>query len=208
MKKSNVLKFSAIKDTDNIETVAGLNEVLKTWLESLALPWDAHSVSIENFEFKRRDGFIPHRHNCGGVDLFTCTDVASLIGSGEHFGLSIESWVDDQWNDANDEIAKQSPELHAKSDNDNGEFFDACYEYCSGDYSSIGWKVRAMYEGNGVLKIYAGYDKDAPYFREGLNDFETEIRFKTLSGLERQLNALTKKVEDSQNETQKKAKRA
>lgn len=205
------LKFSGIKETDNFETVEGLDAVLRDWLDSLTEPFEPQSKSVDAFEFKRRDGFIPHRHNCGGLDMILITDVSSLIGSGYHFGLKIEQWVDDQWNQANEEIAKDEPELHAASNTDKGRdaFFDRVYEYCSGDYSAIAWRVRCMYEGNGVLKIYAGYDKDAPYFRwSGEVDFETEVRFKTLSGLKRQLDRLTKKVVASQDEAKKTKKSA
>lgn len=210
MKNSNVLKFSGLKETDNVETVEGLAETIKDWLETLATPFDGYSTSIEPFEFRSRDGFAAHSHNKGGFDLFTMTSISHLVGSGEHFGLKIESWVEESWNRANEAVAESDPELHAASNTDKGRdaFFDAVYEYCQDDYETVAWKVRVMYEGNGVLKVYAGFDKDAPYFREGLNDFEAEIKFRTISGLERKLKALTKKVEASQNEAKKSKKTA
>lgn len=205
MTKSKVLKFQGIKELDNIETHEGLNEVIKTWLESLTMPFEAQSESIENFEFRSRDGFSAHRHNCGGLDLIAITDIAGMMGSGSHFGTAIESWVESNWDNTRNDLIKDNPEMDHESD----EFYDLVYQSCSGDYDTVAWRVRVMYEGLGVLKIYAMYDKDAPYFR--FNSpvlFETEVRFKTLSGLERQLNALTKKVEASQDESKIIAKRA
>lgn len=202
------LKFSGIKETDNVETHEGLRETIREFLENLSHPFESQTYSVDEFEFKRRDGFIPHRHNCGGLDLLAITDVAGLMGSGEHFGTKIESWTEKQWDDARDDLKKQADDAGEEVDTDSEEFYDSVYEYCSGDYSAIGWKVRVMYEGNGVLKVYAGFDKDAPYFREGLNDFEAEIKFRTISGLARKLQALAKKVEASQNETKENKKTA
>ncbi len=198
MKKSNVLKFSGQKESDNIETIPGLNDTLKEWLETLSMPFESHSTTIENFEFQSRSGFIAHRHNCGGLDLMALSDVASLMGSGEHFGTVIEQWTEKAWDYNREYVAKENPTVDAESD----EFYDLTYSASSGDYDAIAWRVRVMYEGNGVLRIYTMFDKDAPYFRFDSDcQLETEIRFKTISGLERQLKALTKKVEDSQNES-------
>jgi hypothetical protein len=202
----NLIKFDAYnKELDNVETVQGLNETLKEWLESLSMPFEVQTQSLENFEFRRRDGFIPHSHNRGGLDLIGITDISGLMGSGSHFGTAIESWVETSWDDTRNDLIKDNPKMDHESD----EFFDLVYQSCSGDYDTVAWRVRVMYEGNGVLSIYAGYDKDAPYFRwnDGVS-FETQLTFKTISGLKRQLKALTKKVEDSQNETEKKQKKA
>lgn len=194
---SRVLKFNYDKETDNIETVQGLNDAVQSWLDSLSMPFDA-VASIENFEFRSRDGFSAHSHNRGGQDLICITSIAYLMGSGEHLGLSIEDWTEKQWDETRKHVKQNQPEL----DTDSDAFYDATYEACTGDYDCIAWRVRVMYEGQGVLRVYAGYDFDAPYFRWNKSpSFETEIRFKTISGLNRQLKALTKKLEASQNET-------
>ena len=203
MKKSNAIEFTAIKETDNIETVKGLNNVLKLWLDSLSAPFEVEDSSIENFEFKSRDGFSANRHNHGGLDLIAITSISSLMGSGEHVGTEIEAWVQQSWNDTYAEIEKDYPNL----DTDSETFYDLVYENCSDSYSTVAWRVRVMYEGNGVLCIHAGYDKDAPYFRwNGKPSFEKEVKFKSLSDLDSQLASLTKEVIDSQNDTKKNAK--
>lgn len=198
------LKFSGIKETDNFETVEGMDEILRDWLEGLTEPFEPQSKSIDAFEFKRRDGFIPHRHNCGGLDLLVISHVAGLMGSGSHFGLKIEQWVEDSWDNARAELKRQAEERGETVDTDSDSFFDDVYQYCSNDYETIGWRVRCMYEGNGVLMVYVGYDKDAPYFRwNDVAEFKAKITFKTLSGLKRQLDRLSKKVVESQNEPKK-----
>lgn len=201
----NLNRYDAYnKDHDNVETVKGLNAALKSWLETLSMPFDGYNKSIENFEFRSRDGFAAHSHNRGGLDLFIQTNVSYLMGSGEHFGLEIESWTEKSWDNARAELLTRDE--YKNMDTDSDEFFDAVYEYCNDEYEGIAWRVRVMYEGQGVLRIYAGYDKDAPYYRwSGAELFEAEVNFKNIPELKRKLRALTKKVEDSQNESQKKA---
>lgn len=190
------IKFGTDKETDNIETL-GADQVIRDFFDSLKMPFDGDMTSIEGFEFKRRDGFIPHSHNRGGFDLFTQTTVSRLMGSGEHFGTAIEQWTEDSWDEGRKHVKESSPEL----DPDSDEFYDATYSACSGDYDGIAWRVRVMYEGNGKLSVFAGYDTDAPYYRfsgKFSSLFEQTITFKTLSGLERQLQRMVKKLEASQ----------
>lgn len=191
------------KDTDNFET-RGLEPVLRDWLEGIELPFDATGVGIDTIEFRPRSGFIPHSHNHGGMDLFADTTVSYLIGSGEHFGLGIESWVQDVWTRAYKELGSEHPELGEDSD----ELFDKVYEDCGDDYSGIAWRIRAMYEGDGVLTVYAGYDFDAPYYRwDNGADFEATIEFKDLDDLADKLQKLSKRVVASQRRKPKSRRR-
>ena len=65
-----------------------------------------------------------------------------------------------------------------------------------GEYNEVAFRVRAMYEGNGVLKVFVGFDYDAPYFRwKNSAKKEYEIKFKTLKDLEKKLNKLLKQIE-------------
>lgn len=204
-----LLKFSGIKETDNFET-HGLEAIIRDWLQhDVSTPFDA-SVKIEPFEFKRRDGFIPHSHNKGGLDLYTITAVSYLMGSGEHFGTAIEQWTEDSWDRARKDLLEQAKERGETVDADSDEFYDSVYDYCSDDYETVAWRVRVMYEGNGKLTVFAGYDTDAPYFRFSgpfSSLFEQSITFKTLSGLKRQLERMTKALEASQNEVKQKTKK-
>lgn len=191
------LKFeSTSKESDNIETVDGLKEVIVDWLESLDDPFHGDgNQSIDDLEFRSRDGFLANHYNRGGVDLINITSISHLIGSGHHLGLSIEDWVSES-EEANFKFVKES---HPEMDTESEEFHNKVYEMGLDDYDTVAWRIRVMYEGSGVLCVYAGYDKDAPYFRwNSKSDVNFEIKFKTLSGLKRQLKALSKKIEGAQ----------
>lgn len=190
------LKFTGEKQTDNIETVSELNDTLKEWLETIDMPFDDVSeLSIENFEFRSRDGFSAHSHNKGGLDLITVTTIDRLVGSGEQSGLEIEKWVDTQYDETYKQVVEDNPTLDSQSD----EFYNELDASFCNDYDAVAYRIRAMYEGDGVLRIYSGYDKDAPYFRfKGAVSFEVEIKFKTISGLKRQLKAVKNKLEKAQ----------
>lgn len=205
-----ILKFGFDKETDNFETLQ-LEETIKEWLESIAAPFEGYNESIEAFEFKRRDGFIPHSHNRGGLDYFIQTTVAYLMASGDHFGTAIEQWTEDAWDDTHKHVSEWYKERKEKIDEKSDLFHDAVYESCNGDYDGVAWRIRVMYEGQGKLTVFAGYDTDAPYYRfsgKFASIFEQTIHFKTLKGLARQLKQMTKAVEESQNEAKKEKKRA
>lgn len=178
------------KSEDNIETVAGLKEALTDWIQSLSQPFNDGNIQVEELEYLSRSGFFAHSHNRGGVDLINITSRSFLIGSGEHFGLIIEDQITESENEDYKRIKEENPKASDE------EISDMVYESGQDDYESVAFRVRAMYEGDGVVCIHAGYDNDAPYFRwSGKTHFEKEIKFKTISGLKRQLKALTKKVE-------------
>lgn len=182
-----------MKYLDNVET-KGLLPTIQNFLKSISLPFEA-SKEIEALEFISRDGFSAHDHNRGGMDLFSTTTVAYLIGSGEHCGTAIELDVEDSWDSSRNDIIKDNPELDLEGD----ELFDRVYESCNDDYSGMAYRVRVMYEGNGVLCVYSGYDTDAPYYRwNNKPDFNTKVKFKTKTELKRKLKALVKRIEKSQ----------
>lgn len=171
-------KLITDKVLDNVETKK-LNPIFKEWLESLDMPWNDGNTTIEEFEYRSRDGFSAHDHNRGGVDLINITSVAYLIGSGEHFGLAVEDYV-------------------SKQDNPNAteeELFDIAWEYNSGEYDDVAYRVRVMYTGNNTVEIFIGYDTDAPYFRWNDKPIqEIVINFKNKTDLKKQLNKIKLKV--------------
>lgn len=180
------------KSIDTVET-EGLLPIIEEFLESITLPFEANTTHIENFEYQSRDGFAASSHNRGGMDLLAITTAAHLIASGEHFGTQIELDVENYWSETFDEIQKENPELTDE------QVFDETYTACNDDYSGEAWRVRVMYEGGNTLVVYAGYDKDAPYYRwHCKNKFEHKIVFKNKTDLKKQLTKLVKKVEASQ----------
>ena len=176
------------KDTDNVETKK-LLPIFKTFLEGLDIRVDGHT-SIEEFEFRSRDGFSAFDHNRGGVDLIVITDNASLIGSGYHMGTSIEKHVEETFNETQDQVRNDNPDFTDE------EVFDKTYEIESDEYAGQAFRVRLMYEGDGVLVVYAGWDHDAPYYRwSNSPELEIEIKFKNKTELKAKLKKIAKKIE-------------
>ena len=186
-------RYKESLNEDTIDSIPDLKETIKDWLETIKEPFESYHKSIEELEYLRRDGFIPHSWNKGGLDLISITDIRSLVGSGYHCGLSIQDWVDDQYNEACENAIKEGLEDGTE------EFYDHVDECTSSEYDAIAYRIRVMYEGESVLKIYTGYDKDAPYFRfKGKVDLDLEVNFKSIPELKKKLAKLTKKVEKNQ----------
>lgn len=180
------------KSEDNIETVAGLKEALTEWMESLEMPWTDGIDNTEELEWQSRSGFHAHNHNRGGMDRISIVSLYQLIGSGDHYNTAIKDKVEKDHESNHKNVAESHPTLDPESE----EFRDIVDEYSQDDYDAYAFRVRAMYEGEGVVCIHAGYDLDAPYFRwNSKAEFTHEIKFKTIAGLKRQLKSLTKKIE-------------
>lgn len=188
-----VIKFGKGKELDNIDTVKGLKKVLTDWIETVELPFDDFTAKVDELEYISRDGFSAFEANRGGVGLFTLSTVSYIMGSGSHFGTRIESYVESSFEDTKEFVKSENPNLNSE------QLWDKAYDALDSDYDSVGYHIRAMYRGDGVLEIFAGFDTDAPYFRwNDSAEFEATIKFKTLSGLKRQLKKITKRLQASQ----------
>lgn len=178
---------------DNVETM-GLIPIFKECIESLDLSLDFDYSSKEEFEYRRRDGFIPHSHNKGGIDFIGITSLSSLIGSGSHFNTSIEDNVNTSW----EEEIKNAEESfkEEKIEYTDDDIYDRAYDHGCDEYNGYAFRVRIMYEGNNKVCVHYGWDLDAPYYRwKNKTKGEFEISFKTISGLRRQLNKILKTIE-------------
>lgn len=195
------LKFNSYdKEQDNFETIQA-ETVVRDWLESIDMPFSDESPSIDAFEFRSRDGFAAHSHNRGGLDLFIWTDAIRLVDNGEHSSLAVSDKLQKGYDDSFNCVKTDNPEMT------DDEIAD-CLRDESSEYDTVGYRIRVMYEGNGVLCVYSGYDLDAPYFRGNGMTLAKEIHFKTLKGLARELKALTKHIEAAQYETKNNSKKA
>lgn len=195
------IKFGYNKETDNVETL-DLLPIIRNFLENISEPFETYLTKddqLSELEFKSMSGFLAHGHNRGGMDLIVITDVMSLVASGAHMGLSVENKINKDYDEAWEDAKNEHPELSEDKQEDLEQLHNYVDELTSGEYNQIAWRVRVMYEGQGVLKIYAGYDFDAPYFRwNSAAQFEAIINFKTLTGLESKLNKLISKIEKTQ----------
>lgn len=184
------------KSNDNIETVIGLKEALEEFMDSVkenVNPFsETFTSEINELPWESYDGFRAHNHNRGGLDFISIDSIDRLVGSGDHMGLKISEWVNDQYDETYKNVVTENPTLKT----DSNDFYEALDSSFCSEYDTVAFRVRAMYEGEGLLVVHIGYDKDAPYFRWSEKSHqEIEIKFKTIAGLKRKLKALIKKIE-------------
>lgn len=181
-----------MKNLDNVETKK-LIPIIKAFLEKVDINFETIETISEEFEWKSRDGFSAHDHNRGGMDLIAITNNSYLKGSGTHIGTSIETYVEGSYNDSLVSIKEEFPELAE----DSNEFYEKIDEMESDEYSGQAFRIRVMYEGNNIMRVYAGWDHDAPYYRwSNKPEFEKTIKFKNKRDLKTKLNKLLKKIGD------------
>ena len=123
---------------------------------------------VHKAEYKSRDGFIPHSHNCGGLKI---VQVVPKCEEYEFGFLEFGEWDGE----------------HYCEDTDNCE----CHYDCDGEYDAlldIWFKFEGLDEETGELKFYlvlSGGNNDAPYFRNQPTLFEAEFTCKSIAGLNR-----------------------
>lgn len=174
-----------------------LSNMIKGWISSLDLSHDLMQRDVEPLECMSRDGFYAASHNCGGFDLIAFTDLSYCHGSGYSFGMGKQV---DKFIKSNLELASD----HCKTNNitDDEKRYEVEDEFMT---EPVWVGVRCMYEGvdsKGIhtLMVYCGGNISEYYgpFQSGSTTLiEFEIRFKTASGLRRQLSNITNKVQNT-----------
>lgn len=178
-----------IKSIDNVETKK-LVPILEQFLEKIDLSFEG-STEITELEYISRDGFSAFDRNRGGMDLICITDNASLICSGYHCGTSIETEVNESFDNTCKKVKEDNPEFT------EDRVFEEAYNIESDVCSGQAFRVRLMYEGENTLVIHAGWDKDAPYFRwSNASELEAVIKFKNKNDLKTKLNKILKKINE------------
>lgn len=153
----------------------GMNEVegLKEVMQALMVPLQTrlkedvywNDCALEEAEYKGRDGFIPHSHNCGGFQINV------VIPKCEEYDFSYL-----EFGECDDEECIKNHDSHCSYEEEG--HLDASLE--------IWLKFEGINEETGELKFYlvlSGGDHDAPYFRNTPVIFETEFSAKTLAGV-------------------------
>jgi hypothetical protein len=127
---------------------------------------------VEKAEYKRRDGFIPHSHNCGGLQ------VNLVVPKCEEYDFGfLEFGECDLYNDP-DYADTCGPEGSGCNCDDEGHL-------------SAKLAIWLKYEGiddEGNLNFYLilhGGNNDAPYFRQSVDVFEASFSCKSVKGLKR-----------------------
>lgn len=172
--------------------------VIRDWLDTLVINSDLNQHDIERIDCRSRSGFIANSWNHGGLDLVWSTDVKYCLGSGYHMGIkAIADAADYNLELANKQIKKEG------LDRDNPKDLDRCYDIEDAYNEDTVWfGIRCMYEGveRGIhtLMVYTGVnvcDYYGPHGKGSDTLGTYTIRFRTASGLRRQLEHITKKVE-------------
>jgi hypothetical protein len=175
------------KEYDNVVT-KGYQDILLESLEDLDIPFDAYNTVVEPLEFESRDGFWAHDRNRGGADFIAFTTTGFLHGSGEHTSTSIENRIEEEYESIWKDTLADNPELDPNNESHLNDLYEALDNTLNNDYCGQAFRIRLMYEGNGVLLVHSGWDNDAPYFRwSNKTDLEQEIKFKTKSELKQKL---------------------
>jgi hypothetical protein len=198
-----------------------IQQVLRQWMQSLELDTEdiAHGgLEVTELECRSRDGFIRASHNFGGFDAVLMSDVEICYGSGGGPNLAE---IDRQIKQAETESIqwfKDQQFIGLEHLKDDEITYTNLYKLGRGDLaeqlseterdwmrSPVWWGVRAMYEGinnrgHHVIMLYVSGNVNEYYGAFG-KDSETlgkyEVRFRTASGLRRQLQRLRKKIENA-----------
>jgi hypothetical protein len=160
---------------------------------------DVFSIqNIEDIETESYPGYSPYSHNQGGYQLRAFADLGSFFGSGEHYRTYASEFIEYL-------IERDRKSLAEHYDGydklDDEAKLDAEYESLSDDSNSVYLEVMMMFSDKDERGVYTlsvnAYleGSDAPYHRGCDFKFETEIRFKTASGLKRQLKRLKSKLQ-------------
>ena len=126
---------------------------------------------IESSEYKSRDGFIPHSHNCGGLEI---SSVVPKCGEYNFDFLEFGEYSEQ-------EPGQSEEDYDMQRDSEESE-----------GHLDAGLRVWFKFEGlnDGTLKFYlyaGGGNGDAPYFRTKAeaNLFEASFEAKSIAGVKR-----------------------
>jgi len=168
---------------------------------------------IDNIECRRRDGFIPHSWNNGGIQSHGYTDIGGIVGSGMFSGSDklntiVEEYYEQNCKDALEQFIENnnlSPELTHDdlTDEQREECWEIEDEYNLGNYASVCVEYQGRYLGyeNGEHEISLNVflsASDAPYHRQTDDDVEIILKFKKLDcpHFKKQLENAIEKMQD------------
>lgn len=163
------------------------------------------SFSIDEIECERRDGFIPHSFNKGGIEIKGFSDLFAVWGSGYYPKnkkslKAIEKTIYYSLDCAKESFFEHNKEIlnkyklslddinyHDLKDSKYDEIKSLAEKYSEyedknlqGDYSTIMYSIRFMYHGKDskgihTASISAAINTEAPYHRQHYDDNSKEI---------------------------------
>lgn len=129
-------------------------------------------VRLTDAEYKSRDGFIPHSHNCGGIQI------TEFIPKCEEYDFGYLTFGECEYAD--------DPEF-ADSCGPNGRGCECDSENNLSAKLAVWLKFEGI-QGDGSLSFYLilhGGNNDAPYFRTSNDVFDAEFSCKSVAGLKK-----------------------
>lgn len=195
---ADVLKLRELKanhaiDLDSLEMPIKLGneyvEVMRDFLESLNFSSDR----IESCECRRRDGFIPHSWNNGGMEAVSYRDQYSTC---ENTGFDKTDAVLTKYAQYDIDAYAEENGLDSKA---YGEWtqdqLEACDEARQNGDETIQFQARIIMTSatSANVDFYVSAS-DTPYHRQSDDKLELSIEFKTPSGMKRKLASVLKRV--------------
>jgi hypothetical protein len=195
-KKLNKWEFEKVY----LDELSEFETVIKDWLESLSEPYEFYTEGVEQIDCRSRSGFIPNSWNHGGLDLEFRSDLRMCFGTGVVPNDYIQGEIDRMLDMAYEYAKEQGIDINTEDEKVRERIYEIEDSYLE---VPVWLGVRCMYEGieNGIhtLKVYVGCNVSEYYGSHGKESktlAEFEIRFRNASGLNRQLERITKKVEN------------
>lgn len=167
------LKLSPYTYKIGMNEIEGLKESIEEALEPLKkvlkdkIYW-GDKVEFESAEYLRRDGFIPHSHNYGGLQFYT---VIPDCEASEWPFLEFGEVTDEDLEDCSNEDEEESYRESLSS----GGHLDAAL--------NIWFKFEGLNKETNEMTFYlvaSGGNNDAPYFRDLPTLYESEFKATTL----------------------------
>lgn len=177
----NAVKIIGHSYKTGVDEIEGLKEAMRDAfrpiVEELNSTFYWGMRPVRWVEYKSRDGFIPYKHNCGGIELF------EVLPKCEEYSFPfVEFGECDECGDA---------ERYPDGDHLCGDKGSYCSAEGDGHLDAgfrIWFKFEGYNEDTGVLSFYLfaeGGNNDAPYFRKMPTLFEASFECKSVKGLKR-----------------------
>lgn len=173
-----------------LEIANKYEEVIRHFLYDLGFS----NAQMSGFECRRRDGFIPHSYNYGGIEGIAYRD---QYGAGADTGFEntdekLAQYQDQMrscWIADNKGASPETLVSESMSDAD----WEALDEYCREGEDTIQFQVRVMLtsETTANVDLYVSCS-DSPYHRKSDDKMELEIEFKSPAGMREKLAAILK----------------
>ena len=190
-----------------------LRDIVKKWL---TVNFESNTEP-EEFECRRRDGFIPYNHNKGGMGIYKFKTLRDfqfepcMIKLDKITAKAVEDAIEydckltlESFKESHVEEVKGIPDnqlnyndLYKIKKCDLAEELDsAAHDSLTDDYNSTYHQVRIMFDGFGTWTIAAMFSfKDAPYHRSYDQYKEWTIKTFGVKTLEKFLKKITKEVQ-------------